>query len=645
MDEDIFLAGGITNLSNTCYISATFQVLFRYKPFRDLILKYAKSNPDNTLLNIMKNLIISFGDSKKPLDPTPLVEFYGIDKTKQQDAGEFMTHLLNDVIETLPNDENNEFRKLLTVKVEYTTRPGFDSLIFYTIPVLEGVPVKDAFNISLDDSQTFITTPKFFFIQIQRMQFDISTKTLEKKNDSMEIPFDLDLKKWKNPNYSLFAVIQHIGSGQGGHYRVCLKDAEGWVMASDSRVYPISERKCLETSTSTDSPAYILAFVTDTSDIITLRKQIFDNFPTERYKKSTEIIAKRTSCAFKRPSNITKSDTVVCPIKIVIQYFDQKTMEFKDPDEMEFHSLDDAMAHLQLVSMDSTLTVLYGYTGYFLDPKIPEDFGYYDTPLYLILQNNDYRIFDRIPNHKIINVNIEFGTIRFPMCFFSDQQVADAIRYGKRIIKEKFNFESNLEPMFRIHNNLISTNKTIMFKSLINFQNAEISICFVEKSRISQKIHLIPVYLYKEANPTKIAGDISFEVKLQPDLDSIKASASRFIDIDQSGLFAVPKRGNEIVELTEPLNPFIMYDPDYELWMFDSCSNGVSLVVFDRMRFLVQLQSDFESFAEDLAELLRAKPIQILFRYDNHVINKITDPIQMKKDHPNGYFTVTSIIE
>ncbi|EAY21424.1 Clan CA, family C19, ubiquitin hydrolase-like cysteine peptidase [Trichomonas vaginalis G3] len=645
MEEDIQLAGGITNLANTCYISSTLQVLLRHKVFINLLQKYSEKYNDKDILKIMLNLYHSFGNPKTKLDPTPIVNHYNIDKTKQQDVTEFMSTLLNDLIESIPKDAENEIRDIMTCKIEYTTHSNFDSVLFYTIPVLSGISVEDAFKITLDDSQSFARLPKFFFILIQRMQYDMATKVMHKQSDPMEIPLELDLSGWKNPKYQLFAVIQHIGSGQGGHYRVCLKDSEGWVMASDTHISPISEKKVLETSKSPESPAYLLAFVTDMKDITTIRDLAVEETPSYFVTENVEKTPKRQLCAFTIPDDIEKSNEIVHPIKIITQFFDQKTMEFGLPDEITFDSIDDANTHLELISTDPTLTVLYGYKTKYLEPTLPKDFGYYNSPLYVIFQKNDYRSFDRFPNKNIVKVTYEFGSLQFTLDFFESQKISDAIHYGKRIVKEKFGIATKLESYFRIHKFLLPRSDSHTLKSLTMFEQSDLRVCFSDRKISGNSKQTVKIQIYNDTNPTKKKAEISVESTAFPDFDDICASARDELQSSKVGLFAIPKQHNHIYRLVNPINPYLFLNPENEILILDGSKSTVSLIVFGKTHFIMNIPNNLQDLISDIESLTNSDSISLSYKSDSITVNNFDNPKKVVCTHPNGYFIVTSVIE
>lgn len=105
------------------------------------------------------------------------------------------------------------------------------------------------------------TLPEVFIIHLKRFNID---HIVTKNTMHVEYPLLIDVGRYctgqlsndkrQSTRYSLFAVIQHIGTLNFGHYTAYIKMDDHWYKADDSLVTEVTEREALH------QEAYILFY-------------------------------------------------------------------------------------------------------------------------------------------------------------------------------------------------------------------------------------------------------------------------------------------------------------------------------------------------------------------------------------------------
>jgi len=267
------LKGRIKNLGQTCYISCTIQILFRFNPFLDEMKALANNGVQNGIIGIIIQLIQNFYSNEEPIDISVLTNYMNIDTSRPNDICEFISKLLDLITEELPSERKLPFRKVFMPTIQSLKKEESDIVLFYTIPVDPNLNTAKSIESSMKDNQErFFESSKAFFVQMQRMLFDTADGLAFKDNRIVEIDFNLNFREFGGETYSIYAIIHHFGSGLGGHYIAHIRDEKGWIFTSDSLVKGVTEEQVLGSICSNDSPAYVIVYTSNPDDIQSYRK-------------------------------------------------------------------------------------------------------------------------------------------------------------------------------------------------------------------------------------------------------------------------------------------------------------------------------------------------------------------------------------
>ena len=207
-----FLAGSIKNLANTCYLSCSLQILFRFQPFVSKLHEFSEKYVENDLIHLMALYSDRFLNGDTDLIPQGLLKHLEIDATKQEDICEFLTFFLDRIIESLPDESKNEIQELFNCRIvtnkDDKDRMKVDNMFFYTIPVHAGANINDEVKQNLiSHNEYFEKAPDLFMLQIQRMTYDKITKELKKRSEPMFITDQLNVYPFGGRNYDLFCFL------------------------------------------------------------------------------------------------------------------------------------------------------------------------------------------------------------------------------------------------------------------------------------------------------------------------------------------------------------------------------------------------------------------------------------------------------
>ena len=314
---------GLQNLGNTCYLNTAFQCLFRCTDFVKMLLKVPPRSVTNKLPVLLKNLILDM-NVREVVSPHILLQYIETHarRTKhrqfnalrrQHDMSEFINYILDLLhmtmerkvtihidgepkteIEKQTIDAMNTFKmffsdhysdliplffgqyqscthRLTSNTFSYTYDPF--STIQLEIPPKSSGPIHlyDCFNHmtnvekiqlpkdTIHKTLKFWKLPNYLIIVLTRF-----SAMGQKRNENIEIPLELDLRKYTNgperflSQYSLVSVGNHRGSVRGGHYYAYVKDEKSgkWFVCNDNQVRPINSIRSIS------SPfAYCLLYV------------------------------------------------------------------------------------------------------------------------------------------------------------------------------------------------------------------------------------------------------------------------------------------------------------------------------------------------------------------------------------------------
>ncbi|EAX89887.1 Clan CA, family C19, ubiquitin hydrolase-like cysteine peptidase [Trichomonas vaginalis G3] len=630
------LSGGIINLSNTCYLSVSLQILFRFKPLAKLIQSYAELYPEKQIFKIFSTLQHNFVTQTTPLSPEPLTTALKIDKSKQQDMSEFLSYFLNYLLESLPKDKQSTLLELINCKLYDSLGNQRDNVFIYTIPVDSKYTVDEALRSSLDSNKyRFSHPPKLFFLQLHRLCFNKLTKTEYKRFDPMNIPTMIDLTPYGACIYHLLGVVQHIGTSVYGHYRIGLQDSQGWMIANDKYVRTSTLEEILTSSISNVSPAYVLAFVSDINDIVTMRDVIevraseLPELPRPVGSRIGEI-----KCAFNFPKSDNrevKSDSGGIddqfPLKnkdtsyeVITQSFKQSTMEFDNPDKMLFETVDEIKSLVNEFKEDTQTSMVFGYDKPYLESEFPEDFGKYELPLYIMMQQSGYRKFLRNPveNDKLVHVIfcVEFTPFTFSSVFYSFQKFEKVVEYANKYMKEIFESRDDYKVLLSYYGFLARSDKKYRLSDLYPKERKSLILHVLpERMPVSKPKSTVPIKIYKVSNPCDIYKTADFIVRVNPKVKHLLKS----FDLvgENCRVFRV---NSEAIceELHGRIRPDLLYMKGNDIRIIIGATDTLTLfsVYFDGsfiQNFFFNAPESFESLKISLTNFIQMRNFSVTF--------------------------------
>ena len=227
--------GGIVNRGNTCYISASLQVLLRFKPFHELITEVSKVFSDVEFFMALEVMSRKLENAKEALSPDSIIRVFDIDPSKQFDVCEFMTNLLNRILDVTSNPKVGLLFYFHFVKLDDPR-----NVLFRGCRIVENASIGDVLNESVSLSCSF---PELLLIQLDRIKYDTGTNALVKDSRVMKTNREL---LFGSTTYYLYAIIEHMGKPDHGHYVAYVQDRRGWLKCNDSCVVACAYVKSLD---------------------------------------------------------------------------------------------------------------------------------------------------------------------------------------------------------------------------------------------------------------------------------------------------------------------------------------------------------------------------------------------------------------
>lgn len=440
------LSSYIVNLSNTCYISCSLQLLLRYRPFTDFISFSQKKYYDIPIFQILENYTRIFLDKNEPLNPKELVDYMKIDCFKQQDIVEFLTQLISEISEKLDENDLKEFQSMIMCTMVTDDNKNRDQFFFFTLPVEEDKDISEILMDNIESNkQIFSSYPKMLMIQLQRMSYDKELGRPIKNNKPVLFPDTIDLTRFNGGKYKIYSIINHIGSGLGGHYKSFLRDDESWIHTSDSKVDLVDESFVLSELKSELFPSYLYIYVTNRDDIHILRGLYEDNEPFEISIISDDDY---TECYWSTPEfrQLKTDDRLV----LAIQEFDIIKFKFHPPVIKKFSNRHDLENDLE--EYHASYNVQYACyeqnISYKLLSSIPEGYYVMKYPLYCLIQPKGHRIVDTnilfVGKPITVIINEVPSGFNFPVYFTSAHIFGDIISFLKLFWSEYIQSDSTI---------------------------------------------------------------------------------------------------------------------------------------------------------------------------------------------------------
>ncbi|XP_029943774.1 ubiquitin carboxyl-terminal hydrolase 12-like isoform X2 [Salarias fasciatus] len=244
----------LINQGATCYLSSILQVLFMTPEI------HHRLNPSNTL---DQQLELTFNNLKEGSCGTEnITDSLGIKNVYQQrDAAECLERILNEV--------SPEASQVFKGQLKDTTRCSNGHMIieetspFFTLPLsLQGgheapCSLKTSFSEFFlrtehtGDDMVYCTEcsrktegssgyemvdfPQIMTLLLKRFYFDFNTMSDMKSNCCVEVPFKIQAM---NKSYTLYGMVNHMGSLGGGHYTATVWSRENntWYHCDDAQV-------------------------------------------------------------------------------------------------------------------------------------------------------------------------------------------------------------------------------------------------------------------------------------------------------------------------------------------------------------------------------------------------------------------------
>lgn len=257
------LGSGIRNLSNTCYLNSSLQLLFSIKSFRTTLLKDEKLSTD-----WQKKLQAFFAVKEFGLlpvvDPSDFVNNFSmmgskINISEQQDAVEFLLSLIDGLPAELSSFFNGSLTNIFSgINYPYSSSnvekffclsldvDGCESLEISLKRFVQSEIVNDYKVQDLNESITVKKTtlikdlPKVLLIQLRRFVYNFKTANREKLNSYLSFPLSIDMSEYcigsNDEKYVLTGFILHSGNADCGHFHYVgyNRELKEWIDYNDS---------------------------------------------------------------------------------------------------------------------------------------------------------------------------------------------------------------------------------------------------------------------------------------------------------------------------------------------------------------------------------------------------------------------------
>lgn len=297
---------GLENFGNTCYCNSVLQALYFCKPFRDQVLDYAATLPEDcegNLLNCLADLFQQIQSSKKKSGVIPPKRF--VQRLKQdnelfrsfmhQDAHEFLNYLLNQMSEILEG-QIKQRNGGSSGPVNTWVHDIFQGHLVNQTKCLRCETVTNREEVFMDlsleiDQNCSLTSclkrfsatemlerddkffcdaccclqeankrmklkqlPPILILHLKRFKYIESQNRMRKLMHRVVFPMELKLSnttedaEGADQPYTLFAVVVHVGSGpHHGHYVSLIKSGGSWWFFDDENVEAINEHQVQNT--------------------------------------------------------------------------------------------------------------------------------------------------------------------------------------------------------------------------------------------------------------------------------------------------------------------------------------------------------------------------------------------------------------
>ncbi|OHT07167.1 hypothetical protein TRFO_01295 [Tritrichomonas foetus] len=341
-DEGIEFCG-LANMGATCYLNSYLQVLFHIPAFRKIVYQIPTTGNEDRKTSIILNLQTLFYEmqsSKRVCSPKDLIFSFGWDErtiSHQNDIQEFARVLTDNLEKKLAlTSQKNVISDLFRgdyvtiIQNENQNGPKFTNSSVQNFYDLQ-MPVQNCKNlyssfkkftayepvhnyhheqfgeINAKKSIRFRRLPPVLQIQLLRFCYNPKTFTPYKVHDRFEFAERYDFEEFmENPYesieeeeedkyvYTLYGVVTHSGSINGGHYTVYLKIREQWYLFNDQSVSKVSKTQAIQDNygnANSAKSAYLLIYTQAKSkaDIFSeIKEEIIPKHIRETFQKKLE---------------------------------------------------------------------------------------------------------------------------------------------------------------------------------------------------------------------------------------------------------------------------------------------------------------------------------------------------------------------
>lgn len=591
MNETSF-SNGILNKGNTCYISSALQILFRFNPFIQVINRISGKISENNIFSVLSKQQNEFETSGKPLNPTPLLNFMNIDPNAQNDIIEFLTKLLDMMFDFKGIKEIDNLKNMFYLNSERTERKFKDTQIFLAIPVTINQSIEECVKLNLENNnETIERSPDLLFVQIQRMHNNHENNEIFKDSSPMIISDKITIN---NEIYLIYCIVQHIGGSKSGHYVSLIHDSNGWLKCNDSLVTPISEEEVFTSSFDTHTPAYLLAYVHDFSNIKTIRTE-------SQYRLN-------------------------------LVFFDAK--EMKEVESFESCSNSYYDSELLINEIKSNWESLYRcklQTHFqFGNGIITKELPDIKTDILVWFEREEMRSFN--PNAaRIEAIPVILGicntSFKISINFHPEQTPVSIYHFGKRLMNDYFhNSTSRIRLFFEIEGKLIRIRKNIM-TTLFEFQ------CFYQAINFSISIdnpepkNLLKanISIYQTEDILIEKEPLSININFEDNIDSLLKKAKLNLEVNSCTLYSIKEPYKmKIINGNRKLYEIVLSEQKLRIEKTPD-SNAITFIIQSYnfcFKFVIKDDETIEELEERVSYYLHLayehKSLKIFFKLDGN---------------------------